>query len=112
MLQSPPKQREGGPQGERNIMLISADNSPDTKRREDGRMKLCSQRAVFFNVREKVLPGGIFVREKGSVSITTDQSMFYILGHQAFASVLRSQNAIIHWSRTHQAMKNKKQIEI
>lgn len=41
----------------------------------------------------KILPEGIFLREKDSVSITTNQSWLYILGHrQPLASVLRDHN--------------------
>lgn len=55
---------------EKHYAEFSTERPGDRERRgEDGRLKMCE---AFFPVREKVLPGGIFVKEKGFVSITTD----------------------------------------
>lgn len=56
-----------------------------------------------------MLPGEIFVKKRGSVSITTDQSTSCILGlNQPLAFVQRHQDAIMPWSKKNTERKGKK----
>lgn len=67
------------------------------------------EQVLFFFGREKVLPGEIFVKKRGSVSITTDQSTSCILGlNQPLAFVQRHQDAIMPWSKKNTERKEKK----
>lgn len=56
-----------------------------------------------------MLPGEIFVKKRGSVSITTDQSTSCILGlNQPLAFVQRHQDAIMPLSKKNTERKEKK----